>query len=70
MDIRRDESLWSHRNHLAVGFLGWRPVRVRNYVCVSCGYLENYIRTEDLRAVARAWRRGGPSKPAVVSDLE
>jgi predicted nucleic-acid-binding Zn-ribbon protein len=69
-DIRRDENRWSARNFLATSFFGRNPLRIRNYACASCGYLESYIRTEDLQVVARFWERVGSSKSSNLSELE
>jgi predicted nucleic-acid-binding Zn-ribbon protein len=69
-DIRRDENRWSARNFLATSFFGRNPLRIRNYACVSCGYLESYIRTEDLHVVAGSWERVGPSNRPGLSELE
>ena len=51
-DVRVDENRLSGRNALALTFFG-RPVKIRNYICVACGYLENYIQEEDLAIVAK-----------------
>ncbi len=54
-DIRIEEGRWNARNLLSLKLFSWRllPLRVQNYICTSCGYLENYLRTEDLEAVAK-----------------
>jgi hypothetical protein len=71
-DIRLDESRLSHRNYLALGFTAWSlgaPLRIQNYICISCGYLENYVRTEDLERLASA-RPRVDDFPSKVPDLE
>jgi C4-type Zn-finger protein len=59
-EIRYDEGGLNHRNYLSAGFFS--QVRIQNYACVSCGYLENYIRPDDLEIVARKWARSKPSE--------
>jgi hypothetical protein len=56
-DIRLDESSLSDRNSLTLGFTAWShgpPLRIQNYICAACGYLENYVCTEDLDRLASA----------------
>ena len=52
-DIRRAATRFSPRNHLQLDFWGIPAVEVLNYICVSCGYLESYVRESDLPTVAR-----------------
>ena len=37
-----------------------RTARIENYVCISCGYVENYILDQKkLRMIAERWPRAG-----------
>ena len=45
-----------YHNFLAISWWGG-SVRIVNYVCVTCGYLESYIDRADLDTVARKWER-------------
>jgi predicted nucleic-acid-binding Zn-ribbon protein len=68
-DIHQDGWRRCPRNFLPHGsFWGWS--RVHNYVCVSCGYLESYIRTEDLEAVSKNWASVNPSKRSSPPEIE
>lgn len=51
---------WGPRNILNVGF--WGVAKVDNYVCLACGYLESYVRAEDLGPIARSWEAVEPTE--------
>ena len=68
-DIRQDGGRRCPRNFLPRGMFA-TAAWIHNYVCVSCGYLESYIRTEDLKGVSKAWTSVNPSKLPNPSELE
>jgi hypothetical protein len=71
-DVRMGRHWACRRDYLAVSFRG-NPAEVINYVCVSCGYLENYVSESDLAKVAKKWRRVGPAgtvKPVAANDRD
>jgi predicted nucleic-acid-binding Zn-ribbon protein len=70
-DIRMGRHWACRRDHLAVSSWGL-PLEVVNYVCISCGYLENYVREPDLATLAKKWSRVGRSGKAkpITADPE
>ena len=63
-DIRLEAGRWSYRNFLTLGCIAWHgSLRIRNLVCASCGYLENYIRPEDMETVTRILEPYNPPSP-------
>jgi hypothetical protein len=59
-DIRTGRHWACRRDFLAASLRG-NPARVINYVCTSCGYLENYVDPADLETFAKRWKRVGPA---------
>jgi hypothetical protein len=71
-DIRMGRHNVCRRDWVLVSLWG-RAAPVVNYVCMSCGYLENYVREPDLAIIARNWRRVGRSstaKPVAATDRD
>jgi hypothetical protein len=74
-DIRMGHHWSCRRDHLVVNNWGLLPAQVINYVCASCGYLENYVRESDLQTLTKNWQRVGPAgkakpKPVAATDRD
>ncbi len=63
-DVRVQRRAFGHRNYLPAGWFS--QLRVGNYACATCGYLESFIDPADLKKLARAWPRltGSADEPA------
>lgn len=53
-DLRRQEGGRTQQFFLTLGFFK-TGLPVLTYLCVSCGYIEEYARPGDLEAIARKW---------------
>lgn len=52
-------NIYGQRNWLALDF--WRGANVENYICLDCGYLENYVLPDQIekwgQLIREKWRK-------------
>ena len=60
-EIRKEEA-GSARDFLPGGSI-FNPIHLVNYACVSCGYLECYVVSDDLELLKEKWSTI-PTKPS------
>ncbi|MBA3315119.1 MAG: hypothetical protein M3552_19915 [Planctomycetota bacterium] len=64
-DIRLQHRGWGHRNFLPSTFWG-KAIRLDNYACVTCGFVESYVEPGDFDRLANSWAIA-PEKRSVMS---
>jgi hypothetical protein len=53
-DVRMQHRGLAQRNYLPAGLWG-KAIRLDNYACVACGYVESYVEPGDLSRLVKNW---------------
>ncbi|MBK7567915.1 MAG: hypothetical protein IPI31_08810 [Bacteroidetes bacterium] len=62
-EIYTNDTILKRGERSTVGVSGWTNISVSVYVCMSCGYFEEYIDSENIKkdklraAIEREWKR-------------